>query len=199
MKNVTLSAVRCLAIAFSLIISAISYAQGPDYIMGFGCVRNADGTLDRERSTEQAIEHLCTKISDETGVQVSTHTTLKNDNGRQDYRSVTVVDSGIVIPKDAIEIIHWDVFWIARIERNKVIPQEVKWVEQNITINNTVNSAPTYSRGYVRNESTTRTTRKTNYIGPSGRVVKTVPGKTSEKRKKSAWNGRYGWTRESSR
>lgn len=195
MKNVMLSVVRCLAIAFSLLISINAYTQDPDYIMGFGCVRNADGSLNEKKCKEESVEHLCNKISNEIGVQVSTHTTLKNNNGKQDYKSVTVVDSGIIIPKDAIELIHWDGFWIARIERNKVIPQEVKWVEQNITINNTVNASPTYSRGYVRNESTTRTTRKTNYVGPSGRIVKTVTGRSTTTTRKDNWNGRSGYVR----
>ena len=194
-KSVKHSVVKCLVLTFSILISAFAFAQDPDYIYGYGCVRNADGSLNKEKSILEAKLSLYRHALEEAQQQVSTHTKVRNINGKQDYKSVTAVDSGIRLPKEDIEVIHADGYWVARILRSKVFSQEVKWVEQNITINNTVHSHSSYSRGYRRNESFTRTVRRTDIIGPSGVAVKTIPGRTTDTRVRRNWNGRSGYTR----
>jgi hypothetical protein len=110
---------------------------------------------------------------------------------------VTAADSGVEVPLKEVTLRHEDGIWYAKIEVSKLRPVDSKWIEQNITVNNTTNVQPYYSRGYRINESTTRTTRERRVVGPSGRVVERSPGKTTTTKKKSRWNGRYGstWTK----
>ena len=185
---------RCLAIAVSLAISIPLFSQESEYITAVGAVVNQDGSLDRGKSIKMAVDNLYEKVLEYCGYQVSSHTTLKNNNGKQDYKSTTAVDKGALIPSQEIELIPYEGFWVARIKKDKIKPQEVKWVEQNVTINNTYNEAPTYSRGYRRDVSTTRTTRRTDVIGPSGNVVKSTPGKGTTKKVRKNWDGRSGYT-----
>lgn len=187
MKSVMHSVVRCLVSSFFLLATfpAYSFTTEPEYIEGVG------------KTARAAIENLQVAVLEMSMKQVSSHTTLHNDNGRQNYNSVTAVDSGISLSISGIELTHSNGYWTARIEKGKVFQQEVNWVEQKITINNTYNETPTYSRGFVRNTSTTRTSRRTDIVGPSGRVVKTIPGGKTTKTVKTCWNGRYGYTYES--
>ncbi len=193
--NVMHSAARCLATIFSCFAFVFANAQDREYICGYGCIHNADGSIDSGKSIDVARQNLYKKILEEVSLQVSSHTVLENKNGEKDYKSVTAVDSGAILPENEIEIIHYTGFWIARIERSKVFPQEVKWVEQNITVNNTTTLPQIRYGNNVRSESITKTTRRTDYVGPSGGVVKTIPGKTTTVRTKRRWDGRCGSTR----
>ena len=199
-QNVMHSVVKCLVSSILLLTLTVSaYSQEPEYITGVGAVVLDDGSLDTGKSIKMAIDNLYEKVLEYCGYQVSSHTTVKNDNGKQDYKSVTAVDKGALVPREGIELIPYEGFWVARIEKSKVRQQDVKWVEQNVTINNTYNATPTYSRGFRRDVSTTRTTRRTDIVGPSGRVVKSTPGQSSTKTTRRNWNGRYGYTWETTR
>ena len=182
MKSVMNSVARCLAIV-SLFVSQICFGQ--EYIEGKG------------ELIKYAIEDLKAKAMEYAGVQVSTHRKTLNRNGEYDYQEVTAADSGVEVPLKEVTLRHEDGTWYAKIEVSKLRPVDSKWVEQNITVNNTTNVLPYYSRGYRINESTTRTTRERRVVGPSGRVVERNPGKTTTTKKKSRWNGRYGstWTK----
>ena len=199
MKNVMHSAARCLAITFSLIFTIPTLAQEQRYISGAGVVRDSRGRIDIGGSIEEAKRNLFAKILEESGKNVVTHETLTNRNGKHNYESVTAVDSGVRVREEDIQYIPYEGFWMARIERSKVFPQEVTWKEEHITINNTYNAPTTYSRGYRVNSSTTRTTRRVNIVGPSGRVVRTTPGTGSTTKRQGRWNGRYGSTWEITR
>ena len=186
---------KCLVSSILLVLfAAPTFSQESEYLKGVGCVKNDDGSLDREKSIRMAIDNLHKKVLDYCGYQVSSHTVLKNDNGKQDYKSVTAVDQGALLPREGIELIPMEGYWIARIKRTRIKQQDVKWVEQNVTINNTYNEAPSFSRGFRRDVSTTRVTRRTDVIGPSGKVVKSTPGKRTTKKVRTNWNGRYGYT-----
>lgn len=192
MKNVMHSAVRCLALAFSLLISVPLIAQESEYIQGYGCVTNADGSLDRDKSIRQAIENLHENAMEEAALLVSSHTVLRNNNGREDYHSVTAVDSGIKIPRNSITLIPYEGFWVARVERSKVFPQETKWVEEH----NTYNQYPEqYTRvgrnGMVMKDTKRIRTREDALRGPSGQrqVINT---RTTVTNVHDEWNGRYG-------
>lgn len=199
MKNVMHSAVRCLVIVFSILISIPTIAQDEGYIVGYGAIKDSRGRLDIGKSIDAAREDLYKKILEISTQQVSTHTVLKNSNGKQDYKSITAVDSGIRVREEDIEYILWEGFWVARIKRSKVFPQEVKWVEQNITINNTYKEPTTYSGGFRRDVTVTNTRRRTDVIGPSGRVVKSEPRGGEVKKVRNNWNGCYGYTWESTK
>lgn len=185
MPSVMRSVVRCLATTIvSLVMAIPALSQEPEYIIGTGVTRR------------EAIDHLYVNVLDYCGYQVSSHTSVKNDNGEYDYGSVTAVDRGANVPREGLELIPQDGYWIARIEVSKIREQEVKWVEQNVTINETYNETPYYSRGFRRENSTTVTTRRTDIVGPSGRVVSSTPGRGSVKNTRRRWNGRYGYTLE---
>ena len=182
MKNVMNSVARCLAIV-SLFITNVCFGQ--EYIEGKG------------ELIKYAIEDLKVKAMEYAGVQVSTHRKSVNRNGEYDYHEVTAADFCVEVPLKEVTLRHEDGVWYARIEVSKLRPIESKWVEQNITVNNTTNAQPYYSLGYKVNESTTRTTRERRVVGPSGRTVQRSPGKTTTARTRSRWNGRYGstWTK----
>ena len=179
MKSVTNSVARCLVIA-SLFITNVCFGQ--EYIEGKG------------ELIKYAIEDLKVKAMEYAGVQVSTHRKSVNRNGEYDYHEVTAADFCVEVPLKEVTLRHEDGVWYAKIEVSKLRPVESKWVEQNITVNNTVNAQPYYSRGYRVDESTTRTARERRVVGPSGRVVERSPGKTTTTRTRSRWNGRYGST-----
>lgn len=172
---------RCLAISVYLLAAIGLWAQEPEYYYGYGStMREAKNDL---------IEKLLN-----SDVQVAKHTVLRDKDGKQDYDSYTGVDSGIIIPQDGIELIQEGGNWMARIEKTRVQHTDANWKVENITINNTYNEAPTYSRGFKRTTSTTRTTRRTDIKGPSGNVVRTTRGKTTTTTTHRNWNGRYGYT-----
>ena len=196
MKNVMHSAVRCLAVAFSLLISIPLIAQESEYIQGYGCVTNADGSLDRGKSIRQAIQNLHENAYEEAALLVSSHTTVRNTNGKEDYHSVTAVDAGIRIPKDAIELIPYEGFWVARVKRSKVFPQETKWVEEhNVYTQYPEQYKRVKSGGMVTKDTKRVTTRQDALRGPSGRreVINT---RTTVTNVHDEWNGRYGATWE---
>ena len=172
---------RCLVISILLLISIGIQAQDTEYIQAIG------------KTSKEAKDALLEKILN-ADVQVAKHSVLIEKNGEQVYDSYTGVDSSVIIPRDGIELIHMKDFWIAMIEKSKVKYNGADWKVENITITNTYNEAPTYSQGFKRTTSTTRTTRRTDIIGPSGRVVKSSPGKTTTTTTKDNWNGRYGYT-----
>ena len=185
------SAVKCLVSSILLLFAITALAQEPEYIdyddYYWGC----------GKTMREAIQDLKAKINDV--VTVSVKSTLKNDNGKQSYKSVTGTDTYFVFQQSDITLIPMEGYWRAGIEKEKVKHVEGKWVEQNITVNNTYNAPTTYSRGFQRTESTRITTRRTDVRGPSGKVVSSTPGRTTETRTRRAWNGRYGWSYETVR
>ena len=186
LKKEMRSVKKCLAAAFSLLVSLSLAAQEvehinyDDYYWGVG------------KTTKEAIADLKSKVNDV--VTVAVKTTLKTSNGKQTYDSSTGTEAYFTLPESGITLIPMEGYWRAGIEKEKVKHIDGNWVEQNITINNTYNEAPTYSRGFQRNTSTTTTTRRTDVVGPSGRVVNSSPGKTTTTKTKRNWNGRYGYT-----
>lgn len=191
MQSVMNSVVKCLVSSIFLLFTVIAPAQEVEYIDYNDYYWGVGKTM------KEAIENLKTNVNDV--ITVSTKYTLKNDNGKQDYKSVVGTETFFTIPESGITLIPMEGYWKAGIEKNKVKHIEGQWVEQNITVNNTYNAQTTHSRGFTRTDTRTVTTRRTDVISPRGRVVNSVPGRTSERRKRSAWNGRYGWSYESSR
>ena len=195
MKSVRLSAARCLAIVFSFILTINATLAQEKYIIGTGVVVDSHGNIDTGKSIEEARRDLYRKVLEVTGKQLSTHTTLKNANGKDDYKTVTAVDSGVSIRDEDIRYLQKDGVIIAFVEKSKIFQQEVRWVEQNITINNSY--APVHGMTIFGTPTTTRTTRHDrvqNVIGPSGNVVKRTNGRTTHTIETRAWNGRYGWS-----
>lgn len=176
-----LSGKRCLAISLLCCFCFCLSAQEPQYYYGFG------ETIDDAK--DDLVENILNKE-----VKVARHSVLKDKNGKQEYDSYTGVDSGISIPWEEIELSREEDFWLARIEKAKVLFTGSEWKVENITISNTYNETPYYSRGFRRTRSTIKTNGKVTIIGPSGRVVKTIPGKEKTIVEDKAWNGRYGWT-----
>ena len=186
MPSVMRSVVKCLVSSVLLLIASTALAQEVEYIdyndYYWGC-----GTTIKE-----AIEDLKLNVNDV--VTVATKTRLRNNNGKQDYTSTTGTEAFFNIPQSGIVIIPMEGYYRAGIEKSKVQHVDGKWVEQNITVNNTYNEAPRYSRGFRRDVTTTRTTRRTDVIGPSGKVVKSTPGRGTTTKTRTNWNGRYGYT-----
>ena len=182
---------KCLALAFSLLLCLSLSAQNvkrideKDYYWGEG------------KTPKEAIEDLKSKVSDVVTVVVKN--TLKTSDGKQTYDSNIGTEAYFTLPESGISLIPMEGYWRAGIEKDKVKHIEGNWVEQNITINNTYNEAPTQSRGFQRNTSTTTTTRRTDLVGPSGRVVNSTQGRTTTKKTTKVWNGRYGYTWERSK
>ena len=169
LKKEMRSVKKCLAAAFSLLVSLsltaqeVEYINHDDYYWGFG------------KTTKEAIADLKSKV-------------------KQTYDSNTGTEAYFTLPESGITLIPMEGYWRAGIEKEKVKHIDGNWVEQNITINNTYNEAPTYSRGFQRNTSTTTTTRRTDVVSPRGQVVNSSPGKTTTTKTKRNWNGRYGYT-----
>ena len=180
------SVVKCLVSSILLLITATALAQEPEYIdyndYYWGC----------GKTIKEAIEDLELNVNDV--VTVATKTRLTNNNGKYDYKSTTGTEAFFNFEKSGIIIIPMEGYYRAGIEKSRVQHVEGQWVEQNITVNNTYNAVPTYSRGFQRTQSTRVTTRRTDVRGPSGMVVNSTPGRTTTITTKSAWNGRYGWT-----
>ena len=185
------SVVKCLVSSILLLITTTALAQEPEYIdyddYYWGC----------GLTIKEAIEDLKLNVNDV--VTVATKTRLTNNNGKYDYKSTTGTEAFFNFEKSGITIIPMEGYYRAGIEKSKVKHVEGQWVEQNITVNNTYNAAPTYSRGFQRTQSTRVTTRRTDVRGPSGRVVNSTPGRTTTTTTKKAWNGRYGWRYESTK
>ena len=185
------SVVKCLVSSILLLITTTALAQEPEYIdyddYYWGC----------GLTIKEAIEDLKLNVNDV--VTVATKTRLTNNNGKYDYKSATGTEAFFNFEKSGITIIPMEGYYRAGIEKSKVKHVEGQWVEQNITVNNTYNAAPTYSRGFQRTQSTRVTTRRTDVRGPSGRVVNSTPGRTTTTTTKKAWNGRYGWRYESTK
>ena len=186
MKSAMHSVVRCL-VSSIILISQTAFAYEPEYIEGVG------------ETAGLAVRNLRSEILKVSAVNVASHTTLENINGKYGYKSTIVTDSGVSLPMGDVELIHKGNMWVARIDKSKVFQQDVKWIEQNITVNNTYNETPVYSYGFRRDVSTTRTTKRTNIIGPSGRIVKSEPGSERLRTTRRNWNGRYGYTWETDR
>jgi hypothetical protein len=176
--------VSSIFLLFTILAPAqeVEYIDYDDYYWGVG------------KTMREAIEDLKTNVNDV--ITVATKSTLKNDNGKQDYKSVVGTETFFTIPESGITLIPMEGYWRAGIEKSKVKHVEGQWVEQNITVNNTYNSTPTYSRGFRRTQTTRVTTRRTDVRGPSGRVVNSTPGRTTRTITDKAWNGRYGWSYE---
>ena len=182
------SVVKCLVSSILLLISVtalgqeVEYINYDDYYWGCGL------------TIKEAIEDLKLNVNDV--VTVATKTRLSNNNGKYDYKSTTGTEAFFNFEKSSITIIPMEGYYRAGIEKSKVKHVEGKWVEQNITVNNTYNAAPTYSRGFQRTRTVRETTRRTDVRGPSGRVVNSTPGRTTRTVTDRAWNGRYGWRYE---
>lgn len=185
------SVVKCLVSSLLLLITVTAPGQEVEYI------DYNDYYWGRGLTIKEAIEDLKLNVNDV--VTVATKTRLTNNNGEYDYKSTTGTEAFFNFEKSGIIIIPMEGYYRAGIEKSKVKHVEGKWVEQNITVNNTYNSAPTYSRGFQRTQTTRITTRRTDVRGPSGRVVSSTPGRTTETRTRRAWNGRYGWSYETVR
>ena len=185
------SVVKCLVSSILLLTTTAALAQEPEYIdyndYYWGC----------GKTIKEAIEDLKLNVNDV--VTVATKTRLTNNNGKYDYKSTTGTEAFFNFEKSGIIIIPMDGYYRAGIEKSRVQHVEGKWVEQNITVNNTYNAVPTYSRGFRRTNSTTITTRRRNIRGPSGNIVNSIPGRTTETVTKDAWNGSYGWRYEKNR
>lgn len=191
MQSVMRSVVKCLASSIFLLFAIFAQAQETQYIFDDNYYWGEGGTA------REAIKNLKFNVNDV--ITVTTKSTLKNNNGKQDYKSVVGTETFFTIPESGITLIPMEGYWKAGIEKSKVKHIEGQWVEQNITVNNTYNATPIYSRGFRRTDTRTITTRCTDVVSPRGRVVNSVQGRTSERRKRSAWNGSYGWTYESNR
>lgn len=189
--SVMRSVVKCLASSILLLLAFTALAQEPEYIdyddYYWGC----------GKTIKEAIEDLKVNVNDV--VTVATKTKLENVNGDFDYSSTTGTEAFYKFQQSGITLIPMEGYWRAGIKKSEVEHVEGVWVEQNITVNNTYNAAPTHSRGFQRNQSTRVTTRQKNVMGPSGRTVSSTPGTTTETRTKSAWNGRYGWSKKTVR
>lgn len=145
----------------------------------------------------EAVEDLKANIMDV--ITVSARSVLKTDNGEQDFHQVIGTETYFIIPEAGITITEMDGYYLAKIEKDKVRHVDGQWTEQNIVINNTYNAPTTYSRGFRRESSITRTERKRNIISPRKKVVDSVQGKTTVTKRMNAWNGRYGWNYESTK
>lgn len=172
------------SVLFLLIFVPAFSQQESKYFVAIGSTKE---------SAEEALWKKIVKAHPE--YHVASHTVLKNRNGKEEYESEVVVDKGIaMIP--GIKFTQTDEgLWIAKIEKNKVIPQEVKWIQNNITVNESPHTE--YGRSPLGSNKTTTTqriTKRTDIIGPSGRVVKTTPGGCGMKKTTSTWNGKYGYT-----
>lgn len=188
MQSVMNSVVKCLVSSIFLLFTILAPAQEVEYIDYDDYYWGVGKTM------REAIEDLKTNVNDV--ITVATKSTLRNDNGKQDYKSVVGTETFFTIPESGITLIPMEGYWRAGIEKSKVKHVEGQWVEQNITVNNTYNSTPTYSRGFRRTQTTRVTTRRTDVRGPSGRVVNSTPGRTTRTITDKAWNGRYGWSYE---
>lgn len=188
MQSVMNSVVKCLVSSIFLLFTVLAPAQEVEYIDYDDYYWGVGKTM------REAIEDLKTNVNDV--ITVATKSTLRNDNGKQDYKSVVGTETFFTIPESGITLIPMEGYWRAGIEKSKVKHVEGQWVEQNITVNNTYNSTPTYSRGFRRTQTTRVTTRRTDVRGPSGRVVNSIPCGTTRTITDKAWNGRYGWSYE---
>ena len=129
LKKEMRSVKKCLAAAFSLLVSLslnaqeVEYINHDDYYWGFG------------KTTKEAIADLKSKVNDV--VTVAVKTTLKTSNGKQTYDSNTGTEAYFTLPESGITLIPMEGYWRAGIEKEKVKHIDGNWVEQNITINNT--------------------------------------------------------------
>ena len=182
---------KCLVSSILLLITATALAQEPEYINRndyyWGC----------GKTIKEAIEDLELNVNDV--VTVATKTRLTNNNGKYDYKSTTGTEAFYNFQQSGIIIIPMEGYYRAGIEKSRVQHVDGVWVEQKVTVNNTYNATPTYSRGFQRTESTRVTTRRTDVRGPSGNVVSSTPGRTTMTTTKRAWNGRYGWSYQRTR
>ena len=173
-----LSRGRCLASSITiLLLSALPAAAQDGYVCGYG------------KTPREAIADIANGY-----VLVSTHTRYHTGSGDEGYHGVTGVTGAVTLPREGIELRREGDGWVARVRTDLVTPVEGTWKEENITVNNTYNEAPTYSGGFRRTRSTRVTTRKQVIRDPAGRVVEVTPGKTSRRTTLRCWNGRYGYT-----
>ena len=169
---------RCLASSITiLLLSALPAAAQDGYVCGYG------------KTPREAIADIANGY-----VLVSTHTRYHTGSGDEGYHGVTGVTGAVTLPREGIELRREGDGWVARVRTDLVTPVEGTWKEENITVNNTYNEAPTYSGGFRRTRSTRVTTRKQVIRDPAGRVVEVTPGKTSRRTTLRCWNGRYGYT-----
>ena len=172
-----LSRGRCLASSIAILLSALPAAAQDGYVCGYG------------KTPREAIADIANGY-----VLVSTHTRYHTGSGDEGYHSVTGVTGAVTLPREGIELLREDDGWVARVRTDLVTPVEGSWKEEHITVNNTYNEAPTFSRGFRRERSTHVTTRMQVIRDPAGRVVEVNPGKTSRETTLRCWNGRYGYT-----
>lgn len=151
------------------------------------------------RTPGEAVDSLYVRIQEISGLHVSTRSRLNESDGDRKYESETVVDAGAVISPGSIELEPMGGLWVARIRLSDVTPVDSKWVEQNVTVNHIYHESPYRSRGYLRTGTVTRTRRRRDIRGPTGRIVKSTPGTGTVVRVKSSWNGSSGYTRTSTR
>ena len=169
---------RCLASSIAiLLMTALSMAAQDEYVYGYG------------KTPREAICDIANR-----NVLVSTHTRYGTGSGDKGYHSVTGVTGAVTLPRDGIELYQEGNGWVARVRTDLVTPVEGSWKEEDITINNTYNEAPAYSRGFRRTRSTRVTTREQVIRDPTGRVAEVTPEKTTRETTLRCWNGRYGYT-----
>ena len=149
MQSVMNSVVKCLVSSIFLLFTVLTTAQEIEYIDYNDYYWGVGKTM------KEAIENLKTNVNDV--ITVATKSILKNDNGKQDYKSVVGTETFFTIPESGITLIPMEGYWRAGIEKSKVKHIEGQWVEQNITVNNTYNAPTTHSRGFTRTDTRTIT------------------------------------------
>ena len=104
------SVVKCLVSSILLLFTIPALSQEPEYIIGIGAVIDQDGILDTRKSIQMSFDDLSVKVLEYCGYQVSSHTTGRNNNGKEDYHSVIASDKGALIPWEEVEFVHMDGF-----------------------------------------------------------------------------------------
>ena len=190
MKSVPHSAAKCLVSSILILISILSYAQQESkYLVNIG------GT--KEKAREALVRHIMDYAGE---VQVATHQVLEDRNGKKNYKSKTVVDSGVAFNEKDIKYVFLEEgrsgYWMAKILKSDIKIPGVEWKEQNITITEYPKQSVEASGGGKTVDTEKRVTRRTQVVGPSGRVVDSTPDEVTETRIHSNWNGRQGATWE---
>lgn len=112
-KRAMLWGMLSMMIGMSLALSGVLSAQEPEYIRGVGGITNEDGSLDRAASIRQAFDDLNEKVFEYCGYKDSTFISQKNKKGGKQHRSE-------LLPREEIELIPMEGYWVARIEKAKV-------------------------------------------------------------------------------
>lgn len=129
-------------------------------------------------------------------MNISTRDRLKNNNGKTNYNSSTVVDYGAGIPWEDITLLKLEEgLWEARVKMSRVIQTTPVYNVQKITVNNTTNYPGVYNRRGERVQgSVTETTRKVITLDKHGNIIDAREGNGSVTKTVRNWDGRSGST-----